>query len=143
MAPGGGSPIQAGSMIKLIMKNSKAMWSLLKAMKGKKFQYTHGTETITLWHGIDKTPSERQVSRKLSRAAEASRKYLVTRGIDDSDVVRIDSTKGVVFTCVPNKRVRRVFTLASSEDLQVESNFVSDDVLDFPAEQYLDELNLG
>ena len=137
------APYKLGTMIKLIMKNSKAMWSLLKTMTGKKFQYAQGGKTTQLWHGIDKSPSERLVSKKLGRAAQAVRTYLATHGIEDKYVVRIDSTKGMVFTCVPSRRVRRVFTLASDEDLQVESNYIPDDVLGFPAEQFLDEINLG
>ena len=82
------APYKLGMMIKLIMKNSKSMWSLLKAMKGKKFQYARGGTTTQLWHGIDKSPGEKMTSRKLGRAAQATRTHLASKGVEDKGAVR-------------------------------------------------------
>mmetsp|Transcript_112264 Transcript_112264/g.194612 ORF Transcript_112264/g.194612 Transcript_112264/m.194612 type:complete len:308 (+) Transcript_112264:181-1104(+) len=140
------APYKLGQLAKIRLKTSRMMWLLLSRMKGKKFTYMANGMTTNLWHGVDKSPTERRLSKTLVKAADVIRNYLKITGLEDVEELKkavvVDYSKSIVFTKLADKNVRRVLCQATSDELQVVSNYNPDDILGFPAQDYLDQINL-
>ena len=67
----------------LTFENSEAMWKFLEKHKGKRFDY----KGKTLFHTIEKTPEEQEISRRTSEAAKVVREHLI-----DLDVMKKEAT---------------------------------------------------
>ena len=74
-------------------ENSEFMWQFLKAFKGHRFMFNDKI----LFHSIDKTPAEMDLSRKVSRSLKRLRVCLVEGGLlrdPGSSPGRIQQTRG-------------------------------------------------
>ena len=68
-------------------ENSEFMWQFLKAFKGHRFMFNGKI----LFHSIDKTPAEMDLSRKVSRSLKRLRVCLVEGGLLREEAHRDDS----------------------------------------------------
>ena len=140
------APYKLGTLVKIALIHSRAMWRVLTLMKGKKFVYTEEGVEIKLWHGIDRSPEERSFSKKLNRAAELTRELLysagdIAHGTDIKESVVVDSAKGIVYTKFPTKRVQRIYCRAQDNEIQLHEPYVPANVYGFTPKVYLDEIN--
>ena len=71
--------------------SSEHMWRFLKHHKGRKFQY----DGRNLFHSIDKTPAEQELSRKVARAQQQLVTFLVDTGKLQAEPTRDDIRKMV------------------------------------------------
>ena len=127
------APYKLGSLLKLVCHSSRSMWKVLTSMKGRKFLVQQEGGEVRLWHGIDRSPEERMFGKRISRASTLIKEFLISALPDSSaeeigKMVQSDAEKGAVWTKVPGKHVQRVFTRASSTELQVHEPYVQDNV---------------
>lgn len=70
------APGQFGCIGKIKFTNPDRLWALLKAFKGYKFSW----QGRLLFHSIEKTMAEQELSRRVSRAAKIIREHLEAIG---------------------------------------------------------------
>eukprot|EP00404_Azadinium_spinosum_P021475 CAMPEP_0180624238 /NCGR_PEP_ID=MMETSP1037_2-20121125/36665_1 /TAXON_ID=632150 /ORGANISM="Azadinium spinosum, Strain 3D9" /LENGTH=291 /DNA_ID=CAMNT_0022644647 /DNA_START=66 /DNA_END=940 /DNA_ORIENTATION=- len=89
------SPSKRGSIGKLNFDSPSSMWEWIKSMKGKKIEH----DGVSHWFCVEKSKTERDLARLVSRAMKILREALDKEGVDtaDKDILDADWNRGVVW----------------------------------------------
>ena len=91
---------------KWLFRTNADAWAMMKAMAGRKYSITLGGESITLWHGFDKSENEQLLARRVSLCHRTLKEYFVSKRLCEAsadwkwlkeNLMDSDSETGVVY----------------------------------------------
>ncbi len=149
------APGPFASVGKIKFASSEAMWRFLRAHKGYRYSLAVDAVDRPLWHGIDKTDEERQTSKRTSRAVQALKGDLVTKGIFTSDAaqdtinkhITADYDTGLVrYKLLENgqvKSIHRIYELNKRTGLFEVGSWATTSGLDFGFAEHIATINFA
>jgi hypothetical protein len=94
---------------RLLFESNQKAWDMMKAMKGRKFQCQVNGQTVTLWHGFDKSKNEQLLSRRTIHVFTSLKAFFAANGMCNAmadfawlkpNLLDLDGEVGVVYVKV-------------------------------------------